>query len=234
MTFRLTSLRHVGVPGLGTPNLLGLSLGGHIGPAVSALVDGQLSPEAEERAWRHVLGCPGCRRLVETEGWTKTRLATLATAPGTSAARETRTEAPAQAAPAGLLGALYDVGSWAEVDELERASRRRRAMVAVVGAGSIGAAVLGLVAVTTPPAGRGEVPGSPSPAMIRSDISGAAGSSAARAPRPGVTGLSGSGAGVVLGLRADAPTLPSAPVSSASPVSARGTDPQPVGGHASR
>ena len=47
-----------------------LSLSGHIGAKASALVDGQLSPAEEERAWSHVLTCPGCRRRVEREGWT--------------------------------------------------------------------------------------------------------------------------------------------------------------------
>jgi anti-sigma factor RsiW len=121
---------------------------GHIGSNASALVDGQLSPADEERAWQHVLGCPGCRRLVEREGWIKQRLAGLA---GSSAV----------AAPPDLLGSLYDVDAWATVDELERRSKRRRAAVALVGAGSVGVAVMALMSVTTPPVGRNEVPGSP-------------------------------------------------------------------------
>lgn len=126
---------------------------GHIGSNASALVDGQLSPADEERAWQHVLGCPGCRRLVEREGWTKQRLAGLA---GPSVL----------AAPPGLLGSLYDVDAWATVDEIERRSKRRRATVALVGAGSVGVAVVAMMSVTAPPVGRGEVPGSPGPAMI--------------------------------------------------------------------
>ena len=136
-------------------------LGGHVGADVSALVDGQLSAGDEERAWSHVLTCPGCRRLVEREGWTKTRLRTLSQPVGTP--------------PSGLIGSLqglYDLDAWSEVDRIERASMRRRTAAAVVGVGSIGCAVLGIVAMTTPPAGRGEVPGSPSPAMIRSDLIG--------------------------------------------------------------
>lgn len=131
-------------------------LHGHIGSAASALVDGQLSAPDEERAWRHVLGCPGCRRLVEHEGWTKQRLAGLA---GQGALD----------APSGLLGNLYDVDAWAQVDEIERRSTRRRATVALVGAGSVGAAVLALLTVTTPPAGNG-VPPSRGPAMIGNGI----------------------------------------------------------------
>ncbi|MFL6022329.1 MAG: anti-sigma factor family protein [Marmoricola sp.] len=121
---------------------------GHIGSNASALVDGQLAPADEERAWQHVLGCAGCRRLVEREGWIKQRLAGLG---GPSPL----------AAPAGLLGSLYDVDAWAAVDEIERRSKRRRATVALVGAGSVGVAVMALMSVTTPPVGRNEVPGSP-------------------------------------------------------------------------
>ncbi|MFL6105486.1 MAG: anti-sigma factor family protein [Marmoricola sp.] len=131
---------------------------GHIGSNASALVDGQLSSADEERAWQHVLGCAGCRRLVEREGWIKQRLAGLA---GPSAL----------AAPAGLLGSLYDVDAWATVDAIERRSKRRRAAVALVGASSVGVAVLAVMSVTTPPVGRGEVPGSPGPAMIGGTMS---------------------------------------------------------------
>ena len=50
---------------------------GHLGDRVSALLDGQLSPAEEERAWAHVHACHQCRDLVEREGWVKTRLAGL-------------------------------------------------------------------------------------------------------------------------------------------------------------
>jgi anti-sigma factor RsiW len=137
-----------------------LKLHGHIGSHASALIDGQLSPAEEERAWNHVLGCPGCRRLVEREGWIKQRLAGLA---GPSPV----------VAPAGLMGALYDVNAWAAVDEIERRSRRRRAATALVGAGSVGVAVIAMMAVTSPPAGRGELPGRPlSPASIGGAVPG--------------------------------------------------------------
>jgi anti-sigma factor RsiW len=135
-----------------------LKLHGHIGSTASALVDGQLAPEEEERAWRHVVGCPGCRRLVEREGWLKRRLAGL----GTPAA--------AVATPSTLVGSLYDVDAWAAVDEIERSSTRRRATAALVGVGSVGLAAMALVAVTTPPAGRGEVPGNRAPAMIGNQV----------------------------------------------------------------
>jgi len=129
-----------------------LKLHGHIGSTASALVDGQLSPAEEERAWKHVLGCPGCRRLVEKEGWLKQRLAGLGV--------------PQVTAPPSLMGSLYDVDAWAVVDEIERRSTRRRSASALVGAGSVGIAVLAVMAVTSPPAGLGEVPVNRSPAMI--------------------------------------------------------------------
>ena len=50
---------------------------GHLGARVSALLDGQLSPADEERAWDHVHSCHQCRDAVEREGWVKTRLATM-------------------------------------------------------------------------------------------------------------------------------------------------------------
>jgi len=157
-------------------------LTGHVGDSVSALIDGQLSEAEEERVWSHVLGCPGCRRLVEHEGWTKNRLRALSG------------QGPVDAPP-DLLGQLYAVEAWATVDRIERTSRRRRAAVAVVGAGSLGAAVLGIVAATSAPAGRGELPGTPAPASLRSElISGVVGSTAGwsvgsgAGSRPGVSG----------------------------------------------
>jgi anti-sigma factor RsiW len=147
-----------------------LKLHGHIGSTASALVDGQLSPTEEERAWNHVLGCPGCRRLVEREGWLKQRLAGL----GTPAA--------AVATPPALMGSLYDVDAWAVVDEIERRSTRRRAATALVGAGSVGLAVMALVTVTSPPVGRGEVPGNQAPAIIGNNLTPVRDGAGTRAP----------------------------------------------------
>lgn len=39
----------------------------HLGPRVSALVDGQLSPRATERALAHAVGCPRCRDALDAE-----------------------------------------------------------------------------------------------------------------------------------------------------------------------
>jgi len=135
-----------------------LSLSGHIGSKVSALVDGQLPPADEERAWSHVLTCPGCRRLVEHEGWAKRQLGALRAS--------SVTEPPPQ-----LIGSLYAVDAWSAVDEIEKRSRRRRTAAVLVGGGAVGACVLGLVTVAGGPAGRGEVPSRPSPASIRGEVS---------------------------------------------------------------
>jgi anti-sigma factor RsiW len=112
-------------------------LGGHLGASVSALVDGQLDPESTEQAWDHVTHCASCRRLVEHEGWVKRQLAQIARPGGP--------EAPSDQ----LLGSLLEMdptaSAWADVEEIEDRSRvRRRAGIAVVGAGSVSAAVLGI------------------------------------------------------------------------------------------
>lgn len=137
-----------------------LNLGGHIGANASALVDGQLSKDEEERAWQHVVTCPGCRRLVEREGWIKRRLSLLSSDP-----------LPQSAAPAELVDNLCALDAWAMVGEIERRSVRRRAVLAVAGAGSVGAAVFSIVALTAPPVGHGEAP---APATIRADLIGRA------------------------------------------------------------
>ena len=133
-----------------------LSFTGHIGTKASALVDGQLSDAEEEKAWAHVLTCPGCRRLVEHEGWVKRQLGALS--------RPAGAELPPQ-----LLGSLYAVDAWAAADEIEKHSRRRRTALVAVGGGAVGACVLGLLTVTGGPVGRGDVPSRPSPAMIRGE-----------------------------------------------------------------
>ena len=137
-----------------------LSLSGHIGTKASALVDGQLSRSEEERAWSHVLTCPGCRRLVEHEGWTKRQLGALG---GPS-------EDAVDPSPQ-LLGSLYAVDAWATVDAIEKRSRRRRTTAAVVGGGAVAASVLGILTLTGAPAGSGELPARPSPATIGGDFS---------------------------------------------------------------
>ncbi len=152
------------------PGMFGL--GGHLGSSVSALVDGQLDAATQERAWAHVSSCPACRGAVEREGWTKRQLTLMSGVPGGEPS-------------ARLLGSLFDLDgavrdgsedgttggatggaagdrareSWAAVAELERQGRgRRRAGLAVVGVGSVSAAVLGLSTLSGAPLGIGGAP----------------------------------------------------------------------------
>lgn len=144
-------------------NLVHRFRGGHLGPAVSALVDGQLDEESAERAWAHVVTCESCRQQVEREGWVKRQLAQIAG----SAAGEPSPR---------LIGSLHELdpveqetrAAWAAVHELEhRARGRRRAAVAVVGVGSVSAAVLGMGALgATPPFG-GSPPSPPATSLTR-------------------------------------------------------------------
>lgn len=131
-------------------------LGGHLGAAVSALVDGELDPESSERAWAHVATCPTCRQQVEREGWVKRRVSTMAGAEHFTL-------------PTGLVGSLLQgaphgaavesprqgdevAAAWAAVESIERRHRpRRRAGLAIAGVGSVSVAVLGLSALGAAP-----------------------------------------------------------------------------------
>ncbi len=166
--------------------------GGHLGgTTVSALVDGQLDAETTEQAWNHVLHCPPCRRLVEREGWVKRQLAQMACKPP-----------PAEVPSERLLGSLYDLDpglptgpspeamdAWAAVDALERRGRtRRRAGIALVGAGSVSAAVLGLSTLSGAPLGIGGAPaGTPATSLSRA-AAPASPTRAAVAPQASVHG----------------------------------------------
>lgn len=134
---------------------------GHIGASVSALVDGQLDAESAERAWSHVLTCPACRRLVEREGWVKAQLRSMA----------------GNEPSARLLGSLYGlddrwagIEAWSAVDEIERKTKgRRRAGLALVGAGSVSVAVLGFASLGGASLGIGQSPaGTPATSFTRS------------------------------------------------------------------
>ncbi|WP_344302876.1 zf-HC2 domain-containing protein [Nocardioides bigeumensis] len=107
---------------------------GHLGPRVSALLDGQLSAEEAEKAWAHVHACHACRDLVEREGWVKTQLA------GLSAHRTGET-------PDRLKGALAH-GSFLGAPPLRTAAPGRgRSGVAFLGGTALGAAVAGVLAL---------------------------------------------------------------------------------------
>jgi hypothetical protein len=119
---------------------------GHLGVRVSALLDGQLSAEEEERAWTHVHSCHQCRDLVEREGWVKTRLAGLSF--------------DGAQAPSHLKGSLRstvsaDLGLPPGETYLVTAShdpRPRRISLIALGGGAAGAAVMGVLALGAAPA----------------------------------------------------------------------------------
>lgn len=112
---------------------------GHLGPRVSALLDGQLSDAETERAWAHVHTCHLCRDAVEREGWVKTRLAGLASGPS--------------GAPDHLKGSLLSGTTPAPV--AVPADRSRRVGLVLIGGSAAGVAVLGVLALG---AGSGDVP----------------------------------------------------------------------------
>lgn len=121
---------------------------GHVGSRVSALVDGQLPPAETERLWAHVHRCSACWVAVQREGWVKRQLLGLA--------------ASSPAPSYGLRGALAHPGAvpvpnavaadGRPVDALGLDHRTRRRVVTgvAVGAGSIGAAMVGVLALSVP------------------------------------------------------------------------------------
>jgi anti-sigma factor RsiW len=114
---------------------------GHLGTRVSALLDGQLSPEETERAWAHVHTCHACRDLVEREGWVKTRLAGLSFDCGS--------------APERLKGSLRGVTPselYLAIAQEDPHRTRRNIGLAAIGGGAVGAAVMGVLALGAAPA----------------------------------------------------------------------------------
>jgi hypothetical protein len=119
---------------------------GHLGPRISALLDGQLSPAEEERAWDHVHSCHQCRDAVEREGWVKTRLASMQFA---------GSHAPSSLRGSLLFSGLVDGLAAVLDDELSAAgSARSRLHLGLVGisSGAVGAAVMGVLALGASPA----------------------------------------------------------------------------------
>jgi anti-sigma factor RsiW len=120
---------------------------GHLGSRVSALLDGQMSPADEERAWDHVHTCHQCRDAVEREGWVKTRLASMQLA-----------GAAVPAVPSNLKGSLLVRGivDWPDLPDhpaLAGAGARRRHLgMSGIGGGAVGAAVMGMLALGASPA----------------------------------------------------------------------------------
>ena len=113
----------------------------HVGTRVSALIDGQLSRAESERLWAHVHQCNLCRAQVEREGWVKTQLAGLAHS------------YPQPPAPHALKGVLSGVAAeWPPGPPASGPTAERRRMItfAAIGAGSIGAAMVGVIAMSVP------------------------------------------------------------------------------------
>ncbi len=115
----------------------------HLGSRVSALVDGCLSPEEEERCWNHVHSCHTCRDLVEHEGWVKTQLAQLSLGPSptshdfrSSLAGRCSSMTPGSSSGSALAPAAFRTSH----------HRPRRGLVAI-GGGAASACVVGVLAL---------------------------------------------------------------------------------------
>ena len=118
---------------------------GHLGSRVSALLDGQLTPEETDRAWEHVHACHTCRDQVEREGWVKTRLTGLSF------------EVAAPCTPDSLKGSLLGAAAFAGTPGdayLAGGPDRRRTTVglAAIGGSAVGAAVMGVLVLGVGPA----------------------------------------------------------------------------------
>ena len=118
---------------------------GHLGSRVSALLDGQLTPEETDRAWEHVHACHSCRDQVEREGWVKTRLTGLSF------------DVAAPCTPDSLKGSLLGAAAFAGTPGdayLAGGPDRRRTTVglAALGGSAVGAAVMGVLVLGVGPA----------------------------------------------------------------------------------
>jgi len=117
----------------------------HLGSRVAALVDGQLPSAQADRAWEHVHQCGTCRAAVEREGWIKRELATLSFS------------APVPAAPvAPQLRLAPAADPWGAMPLQPRP--RRLAGLAAIGAGSLGAAMFGVLVLGGAPDSVRETP----------------------------------------------------------------------------
>jgi len=120
---------------------------GHLGPRVSALLDGQLTPADEERAWEHVHSCHLCRDAVEREGWVKTRLATMQ-----YAGSETPSHLKGSLLFQGIASGWAEPGRDAALVGAEAHRARRHLGLTGIGGGAVGAAVMGVLALGASPA----------------------------------------------------------------------------------
>ena len=105
----------------------------HLGSRVSALLDGRLAPEEEERCWIHVHSCHACRDLVEQEGRVKTQLARLSMGPSTCS-RDLKSS---------LLGSCASLTP----KPFPTAGHRPRRGLVAIGGGAASACVVGVLAL---------------------------------------------------------------------------------------
>ena len=114
----------------------------HLGSRVSALVDGRLTSDEEERCWTHVHGCHACRDLVEQEGWVKTQLAQLSFGPGE----------PSHDFKSALMGRCSALGAGGSghglaAPEFPTTRHRPRRTIVAIGGGAASACVVGVLAL---------------------------------------------------------------------------------------
>ena len=113
----------------------------HLGSRVSALLDGRLAPEEEERCWSHVHACHACRDLVEQEGWVKTQLAQLSFGPAPAVPRlQVRAGGP-------LLGHAARCRPRSGRPPFPTVRHRPRRGLVAIGGGAASACVVGVLAL---------------------------------------------------------------------------------------
>jgi hypothetical protein len=130
-------------------SLRGLPLGGHLGPRVSALLDGQLSEADSERAWAHLAHCRDCQQQVERESWIKRRVAGLCF-DGTATASDS------------LKDELSTRPTWCDSGVIGERRHRHAVGLAALGGSAVGAAVMGFLAFGAAPA---DAPTTPQPRL---------------------------------------------------------------------
>lgn len=111
----------------------------HVGDRLTALVDGRLGAAEQDKVMAHVRHCAQCRDALAREHWIQGQLKQL----------------PGAEPSAALLLNLQDIGSdpsaAVPIDDVPRAQwwlpTRRRAVLAVAGAGTAAASLIGLAYV---------------------------------------------------------------------------------------
>ncbi|GAB3031400.1 hypothetical protein GCM10011376_24630 [Nocardioides flavus (ex Wang et al. 2016)] len=112
----------------------------HLGARVSALLDGRLAPDEEERCWAHVHTCHACRDLVEQEGWVKTQLAQLSFGAG-------QPSRDFKSALVGRCSALQPPSGSSFAPVPHSSTHRPRRGLMALGGGAASACVVGVLAL---------------------------------------------------------------------------------------